>query len=126
MSGLCALALATGLSWSMPAGEMILAWKHSIELQEWRETWRLDPGRLTLVEARVKGSGAGMEPGPGAQYENGWWIWHPMPPVEVRVLNLSRSGFVDDYTLCLDGTCRPMAIWLPGLGPVGNVQLSSC
>ena len=46
--------------------------------------------------------------------------------VELKALNLARSGFVDDYTLCLDGTCRPLAIWLPGLGPVGDVQLTSC
>ena len=105
---------------------MVLAWKHSVEQVEWRENWHIETGGLRLVEARVKGSGAGMEPGPGARFEDGWWIWQPMPPVEVRALSLARSGFVDDYMLCLDGTCRPLAIWLPGLGPVGDVQLSSC
>ena len=123
MSGLCALALATGLSWSIPGGDMVLAWKHSIELTEWREYWHIDNRGLILVEARVKGSGAGMDPGPGAQYKDGWWVWQPMPQVELKALNLARSGFVDDYTLCLDGTCRPLAIWLPGLGPGGDVQL---
>lgn len=126
MSGLCALALATGLTWSLPAGQMTLAWRHSVEQVEWRETYRIEVGTLRLLEARVKGSGAGMEPGPGAQYKDGWWVWQPLPPVEYERLDLARSGFVEDYTLCLDGTCRPLAIWLPGLGPTGDVELSSC
>lgn len=39
-----------------------LAWTHSIEKTEWQEDWRVTPQGLELIAARVKGSGAGMEP----------------------------------------------------------------
>jgi len=126
MSAICALALASGLTWSLPGARATLVWTHSVELTEWQETWVAEPGHLTLFEARIKSSGAGMEPGPGAIYENGWWVWKPMPPVEVPSLELARSGFVGDYELCIDGTCRPLAIWFPGLAPRENVTLTSC
>lgn len=126
MSGLCVLALVSGLTWSLPDSRFTLAWIHSVERVEWRETWAVETGQLRLLEARVHGSGAGMEPGPGAHWENGWWVWQPRPPLEVPSLELVRSGVVADYELCLTGTCRPLGVWLPGILPTENVQLSSC
>ncbi|MEZ5450817.1 MAG: DUF1850 domain-containing protein [Thiolinea sp.] len=32
---------------------------------------------LQLLQARVKGSGAGMEPGDDAVLKDGWWVWQP-------------------------------------------------
>src|SRR5439155_12543371 len=43
-----------------------LVWTHSIEKVDWQEDWRVTPDGLELVQARIKGSGAGMEPPPGA------------------------------------------------------------
>jgi hypothetical protein len=39
-----------------------LVWTHSIEKVDWQEDWHVTPDGLELVQARVKGSGAGMEP----------------------------------------------------------------
>jgi len=126
MSALCVMALVSGLTWSMPGQTITVVWEHSVEHTEWRETWSLDPGRMTLVEARIKGSGAGMEPGPGAIFKDGWWVWRPLPPIESEYLNLTRSGYVKDYELCVDRTCRDLGLWLPGILPRENVQLRSC
>lgn len=49
-----------------------LSWVHSVEKTEWRENWRVQAQGLVLVEARVRGSGAGMEPGDTARWRDGW------------------------------------------------------
>lgn len=68
-----------------------LSWTHSVEKTGWQESWKVVGDRFALTEARVKGSGAGMDPGEGAQMEGGWWIWSPdLPPV--AELNLTASG----------------------------------
>ncbi len=76
MAGATMLALASGSSFT-------LEWTHSVERQSWRESWEVTADhRLHLTEAAVKGSGAGMEPGPGGHFEDGWWVWAPdLPPV---------------------------------------------
>jgi hypothetical protein len=48
-----------------------LVWTHSVERTEWRESWRVTPAGLVLTEARVKGSGAGMEPATDAVWIDG-------------------------------------------------------
>ncbi len=83
MAGALAIGLAAG-------DRFTLEWTHSVERQEWRETWEVASGRLHLVQASVKGSGAGMEPGPGGAFRDGWWTWHPdLPPVPALVLAAS-------------------------------------
>jgi len=100
MVGAKAVTLASGL--------FTLAWTHSVEGTEWREDWRVAPGGLVLVEARVKGSGAGMEPGEGARLEQGWWVWRPgLPPLPE--LALARSGATTaPWRLCADGACAAL------------------
>ncbi|MCA0939735.1 DUF1850 domain-containing protein [Salipiger pacificus] len=94
MAGAMMLALAEG-------GSFTLEWTHSVEREEWRETWEItEDRRLQLTEAAVKGSGAGMEPGEGGHFEDGWWVWVPdLPPVPA--LNLAASGKTPSaWTLC--------------------------
>ena len=68
-----------------------LSWEHSVERTAWSETWQVGADALALTEARVKGSGAGMDPGPGARLADGWWTW--MPSVRpVPRLTLAASG----------------------------------
>ena len=57
MAGAMAIALGPGNGFS-------LAWTHSVEKTEWREDWRVTDAGLVPIRAAVKGSGAGMEPGP--------------------------------------------------------------
>ncbi|GHG98526.1 DUF1850 domain-containing protein [Pseudodonghicola xiamenensis] len=94
MAGATMLALASG-------EQFTLEWTHSVERQAWRETWEVTQDhRLHLVGAAVKGSGAGMEPGPGGYFQDGWWVWTPdLPPVPSLVL--AASGKTPSaWTLC--------------------------
>ena len=63
---ICLLAGSTIAS--LMAGAITLAWTHSVEKIVWEEDWRSTPAGLELVEARVRGSGAGMEPPQGAHW----------------------------------------------------------
>ena len=100
------LCLVLGTLAAPVAGdEFSLAWTHSVERTEWRERWRVEdagdgaPG-LALVEARVRGSGAGMDPGEGARLEDGWWVWTPALAA-VPELVLAASGATGGgWTLC--------------------------
>lgn len=81
---------------------------------------------LRVVEARVKGSGVGMEPAEGAVLREGWWVYRPTLPTQQRVV-VAASGFTADHTLCALGTCRPLAAWVRR--PPGDerpVEMSAC
>ena len=84
-----------------------LVWTHSIEKVDWQEDWRVTPQGLELVQARVKGSGAGMEPPSDARLVDGWFQWEPrmlMPEVA-----LGNSGAAGEWRLCADGHCRTLS-----------------
>jgi len=68
-----------------------LAWTHSIEKVEWQERLADHAARLELAQARVKGSGAGMEPPSDARLVNGWFQWQPKRPPMPEVV-LGNSG----------------------------------
>ncbi len=111
MAGLCLFALGGALLASLPGTDFTLSWTHSIEKTEWRERWSVDSGRLRPVEARVRGTGAGMEPGPDAQStSDGWLVWVPgLPPQES--VALAASGFTGEHRLCTGADCRPLSVW---------------
>lgn len=94
------------------SGTITLAWMHSIEKVPWEEDWRATPAGLELVEARVKGSGAGMEPPPDARLVNGSYVWKPKLPPQAEVI-LRRSGATADWRICIGGACRPMEAYVP-------------
>lgn len=112
-----------------------LAWTHSIEKVRWEEDYavRADavppdpapqpPPVLHALQARVRGSAAGMEPPDDAVLRNGWYEYTPRfkTPAELR---LTRSEFTPDYELCVSGHCRPLYDWLPSDG--GVTQLTAC
>lgn len=106
MSGLCLAAAA--LTVALPLQTFTLAWTHSIEKIRWEEDYRIVGRQLELVEARIRGSGAGMEPPDGAVLKSGVWHYKPALPLLER-LRLARSTFVADYLLCWDGVCHPFA-----------------
>lgn len=105
MSGLCLAAAA--LSVALPIQDFTLAWTHSIEKIRWEEDYRIEGTQLILSEARILGTGAGMEPPEGSVLKDGVYHYHPELRT-VQRLNLARSVYVADYELCWDGICHPM------------------
>ena len=98
---------AAGLLVALPLQAFTLAWTHSIEKVRWEEDYRVAGGRLQLTEARILGTGAGMEPPPDAVLKDG--VWHYRPQIApLQTVRLTRSGFVADYQFCVDGSCRAL------------------
>ena len=60
------------------------------------------------MQARVKGSGAGMEPPPEARLVNGWFEWQPKRAAMPEV-TLGNSGAAGEWRLCHDGNCRTLS-----------------
>lgn len=104
--------LAGTLTVPLLAPSATLAWTHSVEKVLWEEDWRATAAGVELVEARVRGSGAGMEPPPEARLKNGVWTWRPPVPAQRQVL-LRRSGATADWRICIAGTCQSMEAYLP-------------
>jgi hypothetical protein len=97
--------LAGGKVTTLALSLFTLSWTHSVQKTEWRESWAVTPAGLEIREAAVKGSGAGMEPGPDTVLRDGWWVWHPALPSQNQV-SLAASGMTPSaWTLCADGQC---------------------
>ena len=75
--GLSLCLASAGVVKTLSIAAFTLVWTHSIEKIDWQEDWRVTPQGLELVQARVKGSGAGMEPPPEARLVDGWFQWQP-------------------------------------------------
>ncbi len=118
-----ALCLARGAaSLVLAASQFTLGWTHSIEKTRWEEDWRVTPAGLLVVEARITGSAAGMEPPEGAVLRDGVWHYRPTLPAQPEVV-LAASDFTADHELCVAGRCRPLHAWIAGHGPV---RLAAC
>jgi hypothetical protein len=122
-SALALCILAGGLQVAVPAERFTLAWQHTVEKILWEEDYRLAGDWLFLVGARIRGSGAGMEPPDDAVLTGG--VWHYVPQQRWhRQLVLARSEFGDDYRLCIDRRCDPLTNWLPR--DTGPTVLEAC
>lgn len=88
------------------ASAFTLSWTHSVQKTEWQEDWRLEPAGLVLVEARVKGSGAGMEPPEGSVRQDGWWAYKPSLPAQKRIVLASSGMTPSGWILCGEETCN--------------------
>jgi hypothetical protein len=101
--GLC--ILTGGRTTVLAASFFTLSWTHSIEKTRWEEDWRVTPAGLRVVEARVKGSGAGMEPPEGSVLRDGWWTYAPKLPAQASVLLASSGATGVGWKLCAGETC---------------------
>ncbi len=89
---LAALCLAAGgLQVSLPVSQFTLRWTHSIEKVEWAEDYEVAGAWLHLSRARIRGSGAGMEPPPGSWLLHGVWHYRLDDPWR-REIVLARNG----------------------------------
>ena len=120
------LCLAAGAVSAVLAVEgFTLGWMHSIEKIRWEEDWRIEGKALVLEEARIRGSGAGMEPPAGSVLKNGVWHYRPAVPPQ-QVLRLTHSPYAAGYELCVTGRCRPLADHLPGIDNNAVIELREC
>jgi hypothetical protein len=106
--GLSLCLISAGVVKTLSSVAFTLVWTHSVERIDWQEDWRITPQGLELVQVRVKGSGAGMEPPPEARLVDGWFQWQPRraPMPEVALAN---SGAAEEWRLCHDGACRTLS-----------------
>ena len=121
MSALC-VVVGGVLAATLPAQTFTLSWQHSVQKTRWEERYRIADDALVREEARVEGSGAGMDPAPDARYGDGTWRWHP--DTRLQELTLAASAFTADYTLCAAGRCVGVATITAGRD--GAVTLAPC
>ena len=100
-----------------------LSWVHSVQRSEIQEDYRLDGDRLVLDEARIKESGAGFDPPPGAVLDNGWWHWRPGTLHDG--LTLAQSSAPGEWRICLEQSCQPLSYYLPESGNAA-VRINAC
>lgn len=97
--------LAGGKTIVLAAGLFTLSWEHSVEKVRWEESWRVTEAGVEIVEARVRGSGAGMEPPADAVLRDGWWVYRPKVPPQ-QSITLAASGRTGGgWTLCAQASC---------------------
>jgi hypothetical protein len=97
--------LAAGQLLSLAGTAFTLSWTHSVERVRWEEDWRLTPAGLELVEARIAGSGAGMEPPEGAVLSGGVWHYAPDLPPQERLVLAASGATEGGWRLCAAGSC---------------------
>ncbi len=125
MIGLC-LGMAGAVWAQLPYRDFTLAWYHTIEHIRWEEDYRVTPDGLLLGEARIKGTGAGMEVPDGALLRDGSWHYaNHVPPLQP--LRVGRTPEAGDYFLCRDGQCNALSKWLgPPTASQPALELWSC
>jgi hypothetical protein len=102
---------AAGLAIEIAASAFTLSWTHTVEKILWQEDWHVEGAGLVLDEARVKGSGAGMEAPPGAILRDGFYLWRPDLPAQTEIV-LRRAAEAGDWQLCAAGRCAALGEWL--------------
>ncbi|GGJ94582.1 DUF1850 domain-containing protein [Pseudomonas matsuisoli] len=125
MIGLC-LGLAGAVWAQLPLPAFTLAWNHTIEKIRWEEDYEVTPEGVLLQEARVRGTGAGMEIPDGAVLHDGAWHYRRAMPA-LQPLRLGRTPEAGDYQLCDGAECHPLSRWLgPPTASQPAVELWSC
>jgi hypothetical protein len=101
--GIC--VLAAGKTTVLAGAAFTLAWTHSVEKTRWEEDWKLTPAGLQVIEARIKGSGAGMDPPEGSVLKDGWWVYAPKVPAQQRLVLAASGATGGGWTLCVADRC---------------------
>lgn len=115
----CLLIGAVALTLS--GDRFTLEWTHSVEKVAWREEWIVNQDGMRLMKAAVKGSGAGMEPGPGAKLERDWWVWRPNLPPQKELVLAASGATPSAWQFCDGAVCRDL-----GADPGAPINLRPC
>ena len=99
---------AGGAVLALAVDAFTLEWTHTVERVQWWERWEVSEAGLRPVEARVVGSGAGMEPPEGAGLMADGWHYAPQVPPLPEV-SLASTGQGDGWQFCAGGACRVFA-----------------
>jgi hypothetical protein len=113
--------LSAGKLTMLAVSAFTLSWTHSVEKTRWQENWVVAHDGLRVVEARVQGSGAGMDPPEGARLVDGWWVYVPNVPTQPSLLLASSGATAGGWRLCAEGQCREI-----GANPGAPVELRPC
>lgn len=114
------LCIATGGTvLALAASTFTLSWVHSVEKTRWDEHWQVADERLEVVEARVRGSGAGIDLPENARSTPDGWIYRPERTPIPRLLLAASGATPSGWTLCAADRClelaaepgEPVAIW---------------
>lgn len=91
---------------TVAASLFTLSWTHSVEKIRWEEDWRLTPAGLEIVEARVRGTGAGMEIPEDAVLKDGAWTYRPTLQPRPEIVLAQSGATVGGWSLCGEVQCR--------------------
>lgn len=100
---LCVAAAGSVLALAVTGFE--LSWTHSVTRGLWWERWEVAEAGLRPVEARIEGSGAGMEVPEGARLSDGVWRYTPTLPPQREVFLAASGATGGGWTLCAAGRC---------------------
>ncbi len=119
------LCLIAGLVTVALGQSATVSWHHSVEKILWEEDYRVSGRHLILEEARIRGTGAGMDIPKDAVFKGGSWHYYPRLS-HLKEVRLSHSPFTAPYTLCAKGKCQTLPQWMPDLAPIETVILKTC
>ncbi|MDD3343625.1 MAG: DUF1850 domain-containing protein [Sulfurospirillaceae bacterium] len=123
MIGLCLSAGAFTATLHIQA--FTLAWMHSVEKIRWEEDWVIEGKNLHVIESRIQGTGAGMEPPLGSKLYGGYW--HYTPSIKpLKSVSLMHSPYTKGYELCFKNTCQPLVHFLPNIHETESITLTPC
>jgi hypothetical protein len=97
--------LAAGKTVVLAAAAFTLSWTHSVEKTRWEENWKVTPAGLQVVEARIKGSGAGMDPPENSVLKDGWWVYAPKVGPQHRLVLAASGATGSGWRLCTSEDC---------------------
>jgi hypothetical protein len=117
--------ISAGITKVLAVTAFTLVWTHSIEKIDWQEDWRVTPAGIELVQARVRGSGAGMEPPPEARLVDGWFQWAPKRAPMPEVV-LGNSGAAGEWRFCEGVRCQTLSALLGHPVGVNSTVMRAC
>lgn len=104
MSGICVALAASSVVLLRLPDRITIAWEHTVEKVRWEEDYERQDSRLVLTEARVRGTGAGMDIPDDAVFSNGVWRYRPALS-SLEQITLSNGLLPLGYDVCVNARC---------------------